>query len=160
MTWQKIHSNVVLIGTHSYKQLYFYVLCLRIPFLNFPGWDGTAAYTRMYCSLYPDVLQLIPDGTAAYIITVRIKLPQSSWAGDWTELGNKHKNQQIQVILWYWGVWFDSLEPKNQLILGFPDLIEKFWPQIWARGKVQSKADIRIFTKEIFDFGHQRARTF
>ena len=28
----------------------------------------------MYCSLYPDVLQLIPDGTAAYIITVIIKL--------------------------------------------------------------------------------------
>ena len=31
--------------------------------------DGTAAYTRLYCSLYPDVLQLIPGGTAAYIVT-------------------------------------------------------------------------------------------
>ena len=64
----KIHINVVLIGTHSYKQLCFYVLCLRIPFLNFPGWDGNAAYARPYCSLYPDVLQLIPGGTAAYIV--------------------------------------------------------------------------------------------
>ena len=44
----------------------------------YSGRDGTAAYTRMYCSLYPDVLQLIPDRTAAYIIKVRIKLPQSS----------------------------------------------------------------------------------
>ena len=42
----------------------------------------------MYCSLYPDVLQLIPDRTAAYIIKVRKKLPQSSWAGVGTELGN------------------------------------------------------------------------
>ena len=31
--------------------------------------DGTAAYTRPYCSLYPVVLQLIPGGTAAYIVT-------------------------------------------------------------------------------------------
>ena len=31
--------------------------------------DGTAAYTQSYCSLYPDVLQLIPGGTAAYIVT-------------------------------------------------------------------------------------------
>ena len=36
----------------------------------FYGLDGTAAYTWMYFSLYPDVLQLIPDGTAAYIIKV------------------------------------------------------------------------------------------
>ena len=31
--------------------------------------DGTAAYTRPYCSLNLDVLQLIPGGTAAYIVT-------------------------------------------------------------------------------------------
>merc|ERR1712131_470021 len=33
------------------------------------GGDGTAAYTWPYCSLYPYVLQLIPGGTAAYIVT-------------------------------------------------------------------------------------------
>ena len=63
---EKININVDLIGTHSYKQLYFYVLWLRIPFSNFPGGTvlqlipgRTAAYTRMYCSLYLAVLQLI-----------------------------------------------------------------------------------------------------
>ena len=99
----------------------------------------------MYWSLYPDVLQLIPDGTAAYIITVRIKLPQSSWAGVWTELGNKHKKQQIQVTLWYWVVWFDSLEPKNQLILGFPDQMGKnLTPDLSSSTRVDK--NIQMFT--------------
>ena len=41
---------------------------LEFLFQTFPG-DSTAAYTRPYCSLYPDVLQLIPGGTEAYIVT-------------------------------------------------------------------------------------------
>ena len=40
--------------------------------------DGTAAYTRPYCSLYPDVLQLIPGGTAAYIVTCDFNEKQKS----------------------------------------------------------------------------------
>ena len=31
------------------------------------------------------------------------------------------KNTFDKVTLWYWVVWYDSLEPKSQLILGFPD---------------------------------------
>ena len=57
-----------------------------------------------YCSSYPDVLQLIPDGTAAYIIKVRIKLPQSSWAGVWTELSKTR--EKFPHWLWQSGfIW-------------------------------------------------------
>ena len=50
--------QVTLFRSTAYKQLYFYVLWLIIPFSNFPG--------GQYCSLYPAVLQLIPGCTAAY----------------------------------------------------------------------------------------------
>ena len=69
-----------------------------------------------YCSLYPDVLQLIPRYTAAYTWPYCILYNQSenkatsvqvSWILDW---GWQFCQTPSQVNLWYWGLWFYSLK--------------------------------------------------
>ena len=75
------------------------------------------------------------------------------------------KKQQTQVILWFWGVWFDTLEPKNQLILGFPDQMEKLGggSGVWVFGLgvwVFGVFGLGVWVFGVFDFGHQRARPF
>jgi len=76
----------------------------------------------MYCSLYPDVLQLIPDRTAAYIIKVRIKLPQSSWAGVWTELGKNLLNSKFWKIQKIMHTVYASQLQQNTLRSVYPVL--------------------------------------
>ena len=81
----------------------------KLEFLSqsFPG-DGTAAYTRPYCSLYLDVLQLIPGGTAAYIVTCDFnETPKSDFDFDLRFVNNDLnycKNVKMHSVRKGWGV--------------------------------------------------------
>ena len=68
------------------------IQCCRCEFHTFPG---AAAYTQS-AAAYTQSAAAYTKGTAAYMVSaaaymgkVRIKLPQSSWAGAGTELGER-----------------------------------------------------------------------